>query len=317
MSETPDPSAVTCELTGAAESDAFRPIRDRLAELNVGDTMLRRMLTDVSEAPGGQDELLRLRSRLGLDSAMAAGMLFERYVLLRGALGAVSGVARLPVPEGVKTLMLEEFVWLTRPKDRELPWFTAGEYVFSALCKLVTFRRFSAGQLHWEVAGLSRSTLWRVQRRQLPALLAGVRALGGFRPTFVPHLAWRRRQIMMSEREHYRSLFLMTQALELQPQILGYVGEAWFYSPDAHRVSPHLAWTKTLFETWGGTVVITGAADESSGVFQGSRVRRELAERGEFRPTLGLAIWPRAGMRRWAASVRSEYGQPAEPEFVG
>jgi hypothetical protein len=237
-------------------------------------------------------------------------------MLLRAAQASVPALSRLPLPDGVKAAMMDEFLWLTAPNDRERRWLTAGTYEFSALCKLATLRRFAAGQLHWEVAGLSRATLRTVPVRSLPALLRGIRALGGFRPAFVPHLAWRRRQIVLSEREHYRSLFRMAQALRHQPDVLGYVGEAWFYSADTHRVSPHLAWTTPFFESWGGTVLVSGPADERSGVFEGARARRELADAGAFRPTLGLVLWPRAGMLEWATHVRAEFDPTVERELV-
>jgi hypothetical protein len=162
--------------------------------------------------------------------------------------------------------------------------------------------------MHFEVSGLQRSVLLRVRWPDWPRMMRGVRALGGFRPALVPHLAFRKRQIVLSEREHYRSLFQMVQTLELQPRLLGFVAEAWFYSPDTPSVSPHLAWTQRLFETWGGTVVRSGNADEASGVFEQSRARRESAEKGKFQPTLGLVIWPRAAMQRWAAHYRAENG---------
>jgi hypothetical protein len=293
------PSAVSAELAAAAAAAVFAPVRDGLAALGVDDDIITGILARVSHGPGEQDEVLRLRERaLGRGAETPIG-LFERYVLLRGAVRTIDRIPALPVPAGVQQLLLDEFLWMTRPQERELPWFTAGEYVFSALSKLVTLRRFPAGQLHWEVAGLARSALWRVRTRDLPRFLRGVLALGGVRPAFVPHLAWRRRHIVLSEREHKRSLCFIAQALELQPHIRGFVAEAWFYSPDTAVASPHLAWAPRLFEDGDGVVVVTGRAGVESGVFE-SRARRRLAEQGGFRPTLGLVIWPRAAMLRWA-----------------
>lgn len=282
----------------------FEPIRLCLARAGVNDAGLRAVVTRVSHGAGAQAEVLRLKEDVDA-SGPDSPPLFERYALLQTAQWAAGGVPALPVPEGVKQLLLDEFIWLTEPKERELHWFRAGEYVFSALCKLATFRRFPAGQLHWEVAGLPRSTLWRVRWREFPLLLRGIRDLGGFRPTFMPHLAWRRRQIVLSEREHYRSLHLIAQALVLQPHIRGFVGEAWFYSPDATHVSPHLAWAPRFFRDWGAVVVRSGPAGRESGVFENSRTRQRLAEEGAIRPTLGLVVWPRAAMLRWSGQQTS------------
>jgi hypothetical protein len=149
---------------------------------------------------------------------------------------------------------------------------------------------------------LPRSTLWRTRWKDLPRLIRGIVRLGGFQPAVVPHLAWRRRQIVLSEREHHRSLRLIAKALDLQPHVRGFVAEAWFYSPDTALASPHLAWASRLFEDSDGTVVVTGSAGRESGVFERGQTRQRLAEQGLFRPTLGLVIWPRDAVLRWAAA---------------
>jgi hypothetical protein len=307
MVETSHLTEVAEQLADAASADVFQPVRARVAELAAGDDALRAIVARATHAPEGQQEFLRLRARVRQEVGDEAAI-FERYALLRAAEGSVQKIASLPVPASVKRQLLEEFVWLTQPKEQELKWFAAPSYNFGALCRLVTLRRFPAGQMHFEVNGLQRSVLFRVRWPDWPRVTRGVRALGGFRPALVPHLAFRKRQIVLSEREHYRSLFQMAQALELQPRLLGFVAEAWFYSPDTPIVSPHLAWAQRLFETWGGFVVRSGNADETSGVFEQSRARRESAEKGKFRPTLGLVIWPRAAMQRWAAQYRAENG---------
>jgi len=301
-------SAAACELADASRADTFQPVRERLASLGVDDRMLGEILQRVSHGPGDQREVLQLRARVQGTDQGGPPASFERYALLRTALAALERVPALLVPDRVKELLLDEFLWLTRPRERELGWLVAGEYVFSALCKLATLRRFPAGQFHWEMAGLARSVLWRVPTRHLPRLLRGVLALGGFRPTFAPHLAWRRPQIVLSEREHSRSLLLMAQTLELQPRIRGFVAEAWFYSPDIIRVSPHLAWAPRLFEEWGGMVIVTGPAGKESGIFERGRTRERLARQGLLQPTMGLALWPRSAMLRWARLNSAEAG---------
>lgn len=310
MTRTAIRTDVAQELADAESAEVFAPIRTRLASLHIDDQALREMVERVTHGPKGQDEVLRLRARIQSQAPDDSTALFERYLLLRVALTSVPKVQALALPDGVKKLLLDEFSWLTQPKPQELRWLKAPAYEFSALCKIVTLRRFTAGQMHWEVDGLQRSMLFKTHWRDLPRAVKGIFALGGFRPAFVPHLAWRRRQIILSEREHYRSLFLMSEALEMQPDILGFVAEAWFYSPDTSRFSPHLAWAPRLFQTWGGTVVRSGRADASSGVFENSRRRRQAADAGEFQPTLGLVIWPRDAMRQWAAHYMSEHAAP-------
>jgi hypothetical protein len=304
--------AVREALAGAADAEPFAALRAQFARAGFPDALLPPLVARVSHGPRDQDEILAVRRRVCGPEAGDEQRLFERYVLLRAAQASVDAVATLPVPDEVRHLLLDEYAWMASPPERELRWLEAGEYVFSALCKLATLRRFPAGQMHWEVAGLPRSVVWQVHPRDLARLLLGIRDLGGLRPTFVPHLAWRRKQIVLSEVEHYRALERMAGAIELQPGIRGFVAVAWFYAPDVARVSPHLAWAPRHFQTWGGTLLAAGRAGEDSGIFEQGRRRRELVERG-MKPSLGLAIWPRAAMLRWASQVRAT-ADPTPPD---
>src|SRR5688500_13029989 len=104
MSETLSLSAVARALASAAEAPAFRLIRARLADLGVGDVALAGMLRRVSTATRGQNEVVRLRARVQREEPDVPAGAVERYMLLRVALGALDGIAALPVPEGVKQL---------------------------------------------------------------------------------------------------------------------------------------------------------------------------------------------------------------------
>lgn len=294
---------VTASLSIASEAPPFESIRFRLADAGVEDATLRNMLQRVTHIPATLHELFALRERV-VETAPAGDStgLFEQYVLIRAALSSLDHIPGLPVPEAVKEMLVDEYRWMAHPPEAQRGWLRAGTYEFSALCKLATLRRFPAGQLHWEIDGMPRSMLWRVRRRDLPRLLKGLVLLGGFRPTFVPHLAWRREDDRLLEEEHRRSFRLMAEALRLQPRVRGVFAEAWYYSPDTARVSPHLAWASRLFDEGGGVTVVSGVADESSGVFARSRTRQRLAEEGRYHPTLGLGIWPRTRLIRWASA---------------
>jgi hypothetical protein len=88
--------------------------------------------------------------------------------------------------------------------------------------------------------------------------------------------------------------------MKLQPAIKGFFTTAWFYSPDLFEVSRHLSWLNKVFSENGGLVVKLGLAPLDSGVFARSPERRKAYEEGRFKPTLGLVLWPRTQMIRWA-----------------
>jgi len=150
------------------------------------------------------------------------------------------------------------------------------------------------------IKGLNR---WRIAR--------AVMRMGGFGPAFVPHNPWRRAPLMMLERQNHLSYYRMAVAMERQPAIKGFVAQAWFHAPDAGKVSPHLSWVNRVFHEWGGVVVDSGAAGPESGVFELGGTRKRLAEAGEYAPRLGLVVWPRREMLRWAAHYASQTPQAA------
>ena len=43
------------------------------------------------------------------------------------------------------------------------------------------------------------------------------------------------------------------------------------------------------------------AGPDAAGALSRSNKRRELYEAGDYQPQLGLVIWPRSAMLRWAA----------------
>jgi hypothetical protein len=170
------------------------------------------------------------------------------------------------------------------------------------MAKVVTLRRFPAGQLHIERSGIPRSWLARLGPRRLARVLIFLaRHVGARGPFFFHHLAWRRKnRFLLLEKEQNHSYFRIAQSLALNPEVVGLATESWLHSPETLRVSPHLAWLNRPFNEHGGMVVVIGEASESSGVFTGSAERRRLYEEGRFRPTTAMVIWPRAAMLQWA-----------------
>jgi hypothetical protein len=226
----------------------------------------------------------------------------EQFLLVQSALSSLDKLPDWPVSASVKKLICEEFAFYARPDDAERGKFRADKSTFVAMSKIATLRRFPAGQFDWEVSGLPRSRLFKVNPLELPRVLYHVAAkLKGFSPAFFSHLNARRKNKSLSEEEANKSYYRMAKSLELQSEMKGFVACSWFRSPDTQRVSPHLAWLSKVFLENGGLVTTAGPADPESGIFHRSATRKKLYEAGEFKPTNGLVIWPRAAMLTWAA----------------
>jgi hypothetical protein len=181
------------------------------------------------------------------------------------------------------------------------------------MARIATLRRFPAGLFQWEESGIPRRYLLQVPWRDLPALAAVIVArLGGLAPLFVPHLNARRRTPWLLERSANRSYYLMAEAMEQQRHIRGILGVSWFRAPDIAGTTPHLSWVNKVVLEHGGFVTTVGPAGEDSGVFANSARRRELYQRGEFTPMIGMAIWPRAAVLDWKRS-HPELGPDAVP----
>lgn len=310
------PASRTEERSGIAASptpdsgDELARVPGALRALGVDEPRCLALVGAVTERAETVAPVVALRERLIASGAIAPGSVaLERHLLVLSGRAHRNQVEGLPVTGDVKALLLEELAFHAAPDEGSLKHFVAGHYSFAAACQVATLRRFPAGECHWEVSGLPRSLLLKVAPRQLPAVLAFIaRRMGGFRPMFFPHLAWRRKnRLMLVEREMYRTYHRMARSMALQPAVRGFVGAAWFYSPDTFAVSPHLAWMARVFEENGGLVTRVGAAHPDSGVFDGGGLRKRLHAEGKFNPTVALVLWPRDAMLAWA-SAHPEYG---------
>ena len=261
------------------------------------------LLGTVGESPEGEgDQNLRaLKQRLVPREIVDDGSL-ERFLLLQAAVQALPKLAALPAGTSVMGLFCDAFEHLNRPIELDRKLFRTGSARFKAMCKMVTLRRFPAGEFDWEVSGIPRSWLLEVDRRDLPRMLATIAfRLGGFAPTLVSHLGLFRPTRSMSRAENDRSLYRIAEAMARQPRIRGWSGSSWMRSPETHRISPNLAWiNETILEN-GGMVTNIGPADPDGGIFARSEARRQAYEAGDFKPKNGLAIWPRREMLAWAA----------------
>ena len=242
------------------------------------------------------------------DARVPEGAL-EQWLLLHAALIAVPRLSALRVTDRVRQLLCGEFISLAAADGDALRNMPSGRSRFVGLAKMVTLRRFPAGQFDWDVSGISRSDLMQIAPRDLPRTISFmVRRMRALKPVFFSHLSPRRPHRHLLETEANRSYFQMAAAMMLQPEIRGFAACSWFRSPATHRVSPHLAWLSEVFIENGGLVVEAGAEDPNGGVLHRSATRRRLFEAGRFKPTRGLVLWPRQAMIAWA-NAHPELGE--------
>lgn len=260
------------------------------------------MIEQVGRDPEAAKRIAAFRE--SLFGERASNAVLERCLLLQTAAEYGGSFARASMGEGVLSCLADELRFLSMPDDQEAAKLLAPSDHFVTMAKIVTLRRFPAGQLHFERSGIPLSWSTRLGPRRLTTLLLFLlRRTRGRRPFFFHHLAWRRgNRLFLSEREQNRSYWRIAQALALHPDVKGLLTESWLHSPDTFEVSSHLAWLNKPFLEHGGLVLRLGAASADSGVFAASRERRRLYAEGRFRPTTAMVIWPRAAMLEWAAN---------------
>jgi hypothetical protein len=88
--------------------------------------------------------------------------------------------------------------------------------------------------------------------------------------------------------------------MAMQPEVKGLLVASWYHSEETIRVSPHLAWTNRTPAAHGAIITHIGPAGAGDGFLVGSPDRRRLFETGDYRPTVGLVIWPRRNLLAWA-----------------
>ena len=176
---------------------------------------------------------------------------------------------------------------------------TASGIRFRELAKLATGRRFCAGLFDWDECGVRRSWLLKIPPKDWATFGRLFMAAGGFGPMMCPHLNPRRGSRRLEEPDISRSYAVLAESLARRPDLRGFLAASWLWSPDTHRVSPHLSALSRPIVEIGGAVTVIGPAADDSGVFDCSTTRRRLCDERRFTPTMGFIIWPREAMLKW------------------
>ncbi len=225
-----------------------------------------------------------------------------RCMLVQSALATIPLLSSQRLTERVQRLLLEDFLKYTQPPARWLDMFDPATVRFSEMMKLVLFRRFPAGQLHWEPMNFPRRYLIDAGLQGGLRLARCLLQLGGRGPMWELHLNDRRpNAFLLTEKAACKSYHRMAGCLELQPEVRAITVGSWMYSRELAQVSPHLAWLRRHFESCGATVADLGLAPPDSGFLTGDPTRKALYESGVFHPRIGVAIWPRSAAIEWAA----------------
>jgi hypothetical protein len=257
-------------------------------------------LRTVTEDPASAETVVAaVRAAQRHESTGPIGVDVERWLLIRQALDMLHGPAVANLGESACRLTCGEIAALVE-ETGDMPAMLAVEGIrFRELAKLATGRRFSAGLFHWDECGIRRSYLGKVPPADWRRVGGLLLRMGGVGPMVYPHLNPRRPSQRLEEPDISASYRAIAESIERRPELLGFFAASWLWSPDTHRVSPHLkALSQPIVEN-GGIVTVVGRAPLDCGVFECSATRRRLYDEGRFTPTIGLIVWPRAAMLRW------------------
>lgn len=283
-------------------SDEFTATARLAASAGLDEGEGERLLAHVASHSAARERIAAVKRAIANDPPPSPDTALERLLILRAVARSIGRVSALPVSDAVKTLFYEEFMLYARPDARRAPLLAIGQGGFTAACEVATLRRFPAGQLHWNLSGLPRRMLLDVPPPLIPRTLAFVAwRMHGFAPAFFSHVnGLRRNRFVWLEEESNRSYYRMATSLDAQPRTLGLVTRSWFHDPELAATSPHLAWTNRVILENGGFVVRAGEAGPDEGFLSNNEARRRAYETGQYRPHLGLVLWPRDEMMAWA-----------------
>ncbi len=251
----------------------------------------------------------RIAESLGLPEALAG-----RAMLAGAANRSLERAPHRGLPEDVIELLCEEFDSFAAPPPAWLAEAGFDHVRFREMARVATLSRFPAGQFQWELSGVPRSTLWKAGLSAAPALLTAIAKAGAFSPMMEFHVNERRRnRSVLLETEAALSYLRMARSLRLQPKVRGITTCSWLLCAEIARVTPRLRWFRDRLLAAGATLVETGLAPPNAGFLRGSEERRRLFERGELRPQLVTAVWPRGSVLEWAASYELERADSHAP----
>jgi hypothetical protein len=274
--------------------------RRALESAGANPDVARRWLREVTDDPASARRIAaavadaRARGSRPDDDACV-----EQWLLVRQGLDALDSTAMASLGDSARRLTCGEIASFADNDPAARKTMAASQVRFREFAKIVTGRRFCAGMFHWDECGIRRTALARVPPRDWLRLGRTLFKTGGIAPMMYPHLNPRRSTPRIEEPALSVSLAVLAESLEQAPRLRGLCAASWLWSPDTHRVSPHLSALNAPIVAHGGFVTIAGRASADCGVFSRSETRRRLYAEGTFTPTIGLVLWPRDDMLQW------------------
>lgn len=239
----------------------------------------------------------------------------ERLVILKAYLVTLPRLASLELPPSIIWQFCTTCRQVACTKQQRDARLALESDAFAELARIVTLRRFHAGQLSFDVGRMPRAWLLKVHPFDVCGFLRELCFhMRGIGPMVVPHLNyWRANPMFMLKGEQELAVCRIAQFVERHPEIRGLVASSWLYGTEVGEGFPHLAWIRDFFASEKTRIIDSGPALPDAGFMVGSARRRQNYSSGIFRPREAIVLWPRQELLAWARNHRETVDGASEP----
>jgi len=236
---------------------------------------------------------------------------YHKLVVLNLLIESSDKIEQITYPDEVKEWYLIHFesILARIEKDR----IHKGSYLFPedrffkdvGIC---TLKLIPTGvrKLHLEKLPVKRFLFTNGMSQLVKGFLCILFELKGIQPVYHGHLDSRDRQTISEFNlegwiRHYK---IVAKLLNINREVKGVIGLAWFYDPQLANISPNLTYLRELVVNNGGKLFYVGAnktaAEKATRM---SLKRKKLYDKSKYIPTDYLYIWPRKKIIQWADSA--------------
>ena len=191
-----------------------------------------------------------------------------------------------PLPDSILELYPKQFGrMLATASSGDLEFFHYSNDSFAKDLSICSLHLIPTGARVVDLeSGLPRRSILRLGLLEsMRALRMVFKELHGFRPLCGIHV---HKEILdeFNFEGHERTFRRWSDLLKLYPQVKGILGSAWFYDPEARKISPHLACVREIPEQ-NGAFFLKGLVMEgsTSGALTTSRTRRRPKKSGRIK----------------------------------